>query len=101
MPALIPNPTFRLDLLVETARRDGGRETFWMHYPGVFSARTVECALAKATEAACEEVLRISKRPQYDLMTHLGAEWHLLNVRFKRIDVEDEDDGAIRESSRG
>jgi hypothetical protein len=32
-------------------------------------------------------------------MTHLGAEWHLLNVRFKRVDVEDDDE--IRESGSG
>jgi hypothetical protein len=99
MPALIPRPTFRMDLKVETVRRDGSKEVFWMHFPGVFSGRTPECALAAATEAACEEVLRISKRPQYDLMTHLGAEWHLLNIRFKRVDVEDDDE--IRESGSG
>jgi len=88
MPSL-PRPTFRIDLQVMTVQRDGGSKTFWMHYPGVFTGRTVECALALATEAACEEVLRISKRPQYDLMAHLGAEWHLLNVRFVRVDIEE------------
>jgi hypothetical protein len=92
---LLPRPTFRLDLKVRVSRADGTHEIIWMHYPGVFSGRTVECALAEATEAACDEVRRISKRPQYDLLSKIGAEYHLLNVKFIRADVGDEDHDAI------
>src|SRR6476620_3536622 len=87
-------PTFKLDLKFLVSRADGSREVVWMAYAGVFSGRTRDCALADATEAACEEVRRIAKRPRYDLMKHVGAEYHLLNVRFTRADVEDEDGDA-------
>jgi hypothetical protein len=95
MAPKLPRPTFRLDLKFLVSRSDGTRDIVWMHYPGVFSGRSVVCALAEATEAACEEVRRISKRPAYDLMLHIGAEYHLLNVDFIRADVEDEDHDAI------
>jgi hypothetical protein len=99
MAPMLPRPTFRLDMKVLVRRADGSRAIIWMHYPGVFSGRTVECALAEATEAACEEVRRISKRPHYDLLTHMGAEYHLMNVKFIRADVEDEDHDAIYEGN--
>jgi hypothetical protein len=93
--ATLPRPTFRLDLKFLVRKADGTREIVWMHYPGVFSGRSVVCALAEASEAACEEVRRISKRPPYDLLGHLGADYHLINVKFIRADVEDEDNDAI------
>jgi hypothetical protein len=93
--ATLPRPTFRLDLKFLVRKADGSSELVWMHYPGVFSGRSVVCALAEVSEAACEEVRRISKRPAYDLMTHVGADYHLINVKFIRADVEDEDDDAI------
>jgi hypothetical protein len=89
--AILPRPTFRLDMKWVVTRADGAKEIIWMPYPGVFSGRTVECALAEATEAACEEVRRISKRPRYDLLAHIGADYHLMNLSFSRADVEDED----------
>lgn len=95
----LPRPTFRMDLKVLVRKRDEPNEIRWVHFPGVFSGRTVECALADATEAACEEVRRISKRPRYDLMSFMGAEYHLLNLKFIRVDREDEDDDAIEEGS--
>jgi hypothetical protein len=100
MAPTLPRPTFRLDLKVLVRRADGATSIIWMHYPGVFSGRSIECALAEATEAACEEVRRISKRPQYDLMAHVGAEYRLLNLKFIRADVEDEDNDAIAAGSR-
>jgi hypothetical protein len=99
MEPTLPRPTFRLDLKFLVSRADGSRDVVWMSYPGVFSARTIGCALAEATEAACEEVRRIAKRPRYDLMKHVGAEYNLLNVRFTRADVEDED-GDAEESGK-
>ena len=94
MEAALPRPTFKLDLKFLVSRADGSSEVVWMAYPGVFSGRTIDCALAEATEAACEEVRRIAKPPRYDLLRYVGAEYHLLNLRFKRIDVEDEDGDA-------
>jgi hypothetical protein len=90
--ALIPRPTFRIDLKFLVRKSDGARDIIWMSYPGVFSGKSVHCALADTTEAACEEVRRIAKRPPYDLLRHVGADYHLLNVRFTRLDVENEDD---------
>jgi hypothetical protein len=100
MAPTLPRPTFRLDLKVLVHRTDETYEIVWIHFPGVFSGRTVECALAEAAEAACDEVRRISKRPPYDLLAHMGAEYHLLNVQFIRADVEDEDNDAIAAGSR-
>ena len=99
MAPTLPRPTFRLDMKVLVRRSDGSRGILWMHFPGVFSGRTVECALAEATEAACDEVRRISKRPPYDLLANIGAEYHLINVKFIRVDVEDEDHDAVENGS--
>ena len=100
--SLTPRPTFRLDLKFLVRKSDGSRDIIWMNYPGVFAGKSVDCALAETTEAACEEVRRIAKRPPYDLVKHIGADYHLLNVRFTRVDVEDEDDAARNpESHRG
>lgn len=96
MPITLPRPTFRLDLKFVETSRDGSRRVFWMHYPGVFSGRCVDTALAEASEAACEEVRRISRRPQYDLLSNIGVEYHLLNLKFVRVDVGDEDDDAVK-----
>lgn len=101
--ATLPRPTFRLDLKFLVTRADGSRDIFWMRFPGDFGGRSVVCALAEVAEAACEEVRRISKRPPYDLLTHIGADYHLVNVKFIRADVEDEDHDAIegRDDSGG
>jgi hypothetical protein len=73
----------------------------WMRFPGDFGGKSVVCALAEAAEAACEEVRRISKRPAYDLIGHLGADYHLINARFTRTDVEDEDHDATEGTDDG
>jgi hypothetical protein len=93
--AVLPRPTFRLDLKFVARHADGSTKIFRMSYPGEFGGRSVVYALAAAAEAACEEISRISKRPPYDLLSHIGADYHLINATFVRVDVEDEDDDAI------
>ena len=88
----VRGPTFRLDLQWVVSKTDGSREIRWVQFPDVYSGRTVECALAAVTEAACEEVRRISKRPQYDLLMLMGADYHLVNCKFTRVDVEEDND---------
>ena len=56
-----------------------------------FDGQTVVKALQEATEAGCNEVGRIARRPAYDLISVLGADYCVVNVRFVRTDVEDED----------
>jgi hypothetical protein len=83
--------TFRVELKVRVRRTDGSTSLMWMAMPELYDGQNIECALAHAVDKAAEEVRRISRRPKYDLVGVLGADYHVLNVRFVRMDVEDED----------
>jgi hypothetical protein len=83
--------TFRVELKVRVRRTDGSTSLIWMAMPDPYDGQNIECALAHAVDKAAEEVRRISRRPKYDLVGVLGADYHVLNVRFVRMDVEDED----------
>jgi hypothetical protein len=83
--------TFRVELKVRVRRTDGSTSLMWMAMPDPYDGQNIECALAHAVDKAAEEVRRISRRPKYDLVGVLGADYHVLNVRFVRMDVEDED----------
>jgi hypothetical protein len=84
-------PGFRVELKVRVRKADGLQSMVWMAMPEIFAGQDVECALEEAVEAACNEVRRIAKRPKYDLVDVLGADYHVMNVRFVRTDLEDED----------
>jgi hypothetical protein len=84
-------PAFRVELKVRVRRADGTTGIRWLPMPEPFDGSNVECALAHAVDEAGDEVRRIAKRPAYDMVGFLGAEYNVINLRFVRADVEDED----------
>lgn len=85
-------PAFWVDVKVRIAYANGSTKIVWCRIDQEFDGRNVECALAHAVEKASDEVRRVSRRPAYrDLKNALGGEYHVINVRFVRVGVEDED----------
>lgn len=84
-------PAFRVELKVKVRRADDTSSMLWLTMPDEYGGQTVECALAHAVDKAGDEVRRIASRPAYDLVGKLGADYRVINLRFVRTDVGDED----------
>lgn len=85
-------PAFWVDVKFRIIRVDGTASITWLRIDDAFDGKNVECALAHAVERAGDEVRRIATRPAYkDLKNVLGGEYHVINVRFVRVGVENED----------
>lgn len=85
-------PAFWVDVKVRIDKNDGTSVIDWLRIDELFDGSNVECALAHAVDKAGEEVRRIANRPAYkNLKERLGGTYHVVNVRFVRVDVENED----------
>lgn len=93
MTELPIRPAFWVDVKVRIERMDGTTSISWLRIDRAFDGKNVECALAHAVDRAGDEVRRIASRPGYkDLKAILGGSYHVLNVRFVRVGMEDDDD---------